>query len=226
MTNIKSFVISQFRILSIIFVLTSMSIILLMFRIKITQSFFYLFLVWNIFLAYIPYAITFYLSSVSTTKNVKLLGWFIVWLLFLPNAPYILTDLWHLRLAESNWFWLDIIVFSSFAATGLLLFFLSIIDMVSVLQLHIKQVILDFLSIALMLLSSFGIYLGRFLRYNSWEVMSNPKLLISDIFEIIFNPYIHKEAWYFTIIFAVFLYVGFWVFKSLIQTSYKSKHAL
>ncbi|WP_353778027.1 DUF1361 domain-containing protein [Winogradskyella sp. 3972H.M.0a.05] len=215
MNNIKSFVLDRFKILSIITVMMSMSIFMLMLRMKLTHSFFYLFLVWNLFLAVIPYGITTYLNYKQTISKPLLAICFLVWLAFLPNAPYIVTDLWHLRLNESNIFWLDILVVTSFASCGLLLFYLSLKDMMAHLNVHLKKFFRDIVPFIIITLSSFGIYLGRFLRYNSWEILSNPEYLFSDIVNIILQPFQHKEAWLFTLTFTLFLNIGYWVFKGL-----------
>ncbi|MDT0559211.1 DUF1361 domain-containing protein [Ichthyenterobacterium sp. W332] len=219
MNTIKTFINNRFKILSIVFVLMSTSLFLLMLRVKLTQSFFYLFLVWNLFLAIIPYAISIIMVHKNISNKLQLFLGFGVWLAFLPNAPYIITDLWHLRLASSDIFWLDIIVVSSFAANGLLLFYLSLHDMLQLLNQYLQKVFFKVLPIILILLSSFGIYLGRFLRYNSWEILSNPKVLFTDTLLIFIKPSEYSEAWLFILIFSLFLYIGYWAFRSLFSTT-------
>lgn len=213
MDNIKQFIFKRFKIFSIITVSIALSLTLLMFRMKLSHSFFYIFLVWNLFLAAIPYTISTYLLSNPKLNKVRLAFGFGLWLLFLPNAPYIVTDLIHLRLSDSYFIWMDILIVSAFAFTGLLLFYLSILDMKMVLQNHLKKTIIDYSITVVLLLSAFGVYLGRFLRYNSWEIISNPKYLITDVFNIITQPVAYKEAWLFTFLFGIFLSVGFWMFK-------------
>ncbi len=78
------------------------SIVLLIIRMKLTNSFFYLFLVLNLFLAVILFTITTYLASIPKLNKFKIVVWFGVWLLFLPNAPYIVTDLIHLKLNNTH----------------------------------------------------------------------------------------------------------------------------
>ena len=130
MNTIKTLLFNRFKIISLLSISIALSIVLLMVRMKLTHSFFYLFLVWNLFLAVIPFAISTYLISFPKLKKLGLLIWFSVWLLFLPNAPYIVTDLIHLRLSDTHFIWLDILIVSSFACNGLLLFYLSILDMI------------------------------------------------------------------------------------------------
>lgn len=213
MNNIKQLFINRFKIFALLSVSLSFSIIVLMLRVKLTHSFFYLFLVWNLFLAAIPFAISTYLASVPKLSKLGLLVWFCVWLLFLPNAPYMVTDFIHLRLSHGHIIWLDILVVGTFALNGLLLFYLSITDIKRKLQSHVKQKTINYCTIIILFLSSFGVYLGRFLRYNSWEIINNPSNLFSDIINIIIQPHLNKQAWLFTMLFGTFLAVGYWVFN-------------
>ena len=214
MNNISTFISSKFKILSIITVLIGMSLFLLIIRIKLTHSFFGTFLIWNLFLAIIPYAITTYLNHKQMRDKLLLFFCFSIWLVFLPNAPYIITDLLHLRLSNDGTIWLDILIVSSFAASGLLLFYLSIKDMLLLLKPYLSKPKLNLLSFLIITLSSFGMYLGRELRYNSWEILSQPQNISIDILNIVIQPYNHKEAWLFTLAFTLFLSVGYWVFAN------------
>jgi uncharacterized membrane protein len=182
---------------------------------KLNKSFFFLFLIWNVFLAIIPYAITMYLNTIPKLSKLKLGFWFIVWLAFLPNAPYIVTDLIHIRSGQTRLLWLDILVVLSFALSGLFLFYLSVMDMQTMISRQFKKVPTHTVTIIILLLCGFGVYLGRFLRYNSWEIISEPKYLISDIVNIVIAPFQHTEAWLFTLGFGTFLIVGFWLFNAL-----------
>ncbi|XMO87168.1 DUF1361 domain-containing protein [Algibacter sp. AS12] len=181
---------------------------------KLTYSFFYLFLVWNLFLAVIPFAITTYLVSLPKLNKYVFILWFCIWLLFLPNAPYIITDLLHLKVSTTHLLWLDILVIMAFALTGILLFYLSINDMKTMLLNLTNKKTAKYISSTTIFLSGFGVYLGRFLRYNSWEIISNPKVLFIDILQISIKPFNHQEAWLFTILFGAFLWLGNWAFKT------------
>lgn len=214
MNTLKTYITKNYNKVALI-TLTSLSgIVLLTARIKLTHSFFYLFLVWNLFLAIIPYIISSYLVQKLKINKVILLTWSCIWLAFLPNAPYIITDLWHLRLADNSIIWLDILIVFSFASTGLLLFFLTIKDMKQLLSCYFPTKIITILFYLLFPLSSFGIYLGRFLRYNSWEILSNPIILFNDIYLMLSQPIVHQKVWLFTIGFSLFLAFGYLVFNS------------
>ncbi|TGV02581.1 DUF1361 domain-containing protein [Flavivirga rizhaonensis] len=215
MNTIKTLLFNRFKIFSLLSISIMLSIVLLMVRMKLTHSFFYLFLVWNLFLAVIPFSITTYLVTVSKRNKVGFVIWFSIWLTFLPNAPYIITDLLHLKISSNHLLWLDVLVVSSFALNGLLLFSLSLVDMETLLNKYLKKKKTNLLMILILFLSGFGVYLGRFLRYNSWEILQHPLDLLSDIFNIIVSPNQHLEAWLFTFLFGVFLSIGFWIFKVL-----------
>ncbi|MCK8480151.1 DUF1361 domain-containing protein [Psychroserpens algicola] len=212
MDTIKTLILNRFKILSLLTISMALSIILLMIRMKIHQSFYLLFLVWNLFLAIIPYAITTSLTSASKLNKLTLFISFAVWLLFLPNAPYIVTDLLHLTRTNQHFLWLDILVIMSFAFNGLILFFLSLSDMEHLLKRYLNPKIISPMMLSIFGLTALGIYLGRFLRYNSWEILHNPLHIFSDIYDIIFQP--HIEAWVFTVTFASFLAITYWLLKA------------
>ncbi|SFZ92714.1 Uncharacterized membrane protein [Flaviramulus basaltis] len=215
MDYIKHLFLNRFKTFLLVTVSMLLSIVLLMVRIKLTHSFYLLFLVWNLFLAVIPFTITSYLVSLPKLNKIGFVLCFGVWLLFLPNAPYIVTDLIHLRFNGSYYIWLDILVVSSFVINGLLLFYLSLVDMKHILQSYFKKSITYYALTSIIFLSAFGVFLGRFLRYNSWEILSNPKYLFIDIINIAIKPFSNKEAWLFTMLFGSFLSFGFWVFGQI-----------
>ncbi|NMH88001.1 DUF1361 domain-containing protein [Flavivirga algicola] len=218
MNSIKALIINRFKIFYLLSISMILSIVLLMIRMKLTHSYFYLFLVWNLFLAVIPFAISTYLTSIPKLNKIGFIIWFSIWLLFLPNAPYIITDLLHLKISSSHLLWLDVLVVSSFALNGLLMFSLSLLDMETLLSQYLKRKTIPFAIISILFLSGFGVYLGRFLRYNSWEIIQHPLNLFNDIFNIILHPNQHLEAWLFTFLFGIFLSIGFWIFKVLYKS--------
>lgn len=215
MQTLKTLIQSKFKTLSLVTIALTFSVIVLMVRVKLNKSFFYLFLIWNVFLAIIPYVITMYLNTKPNLSKLKLGFWFLVWLAFLPNAPYIVTDLIHIRVGNVNMLWLDVLVVLSFALSGLFLFYLSIQDMQRLIASRFKKIPTITLSLIILFLCGFGVYLGRFLRYNSWEILSNPQILIADVFNILISPFQHSEAWLFTLGFSGFLAVGYWIFNNL-----------
>lgn len=218
MKTIKTLIFNRFKMISLLTISMALSIVLLFIRIKLHQSFYLLFLVWNLFLAIIPFVITTGLISTKKINKLTLFFFFGIWLLFLPNAPYIVTDLMHLTRSDQQYLWLDILVVMSFAFNGLIVFFLSLSDMEKLLKQYFNPKVLTLIMLSIIILTAFGIYLGRFLRHNSWEIIINPLNILTDIFEIIFQPNI--EAWLFTLTFGSFLAISYWMLKGF--SNYKN----
>ena len=215
----KDLLFSRFKILSNMFLGIGFSIFLLMVRMKLTHSFFYIFLVWNLFLAFVPFAITLYLSSKEKSNTYKLFFVLGVWLLFLPNAPYIITDIIHLRLSELHMVWIDILLVISFAFCGILCYLYSIKDMKSILKNHFNEKWTNLLFHLLPFVTAFGVYLGRFMRYNSWDIIHQPINIMTDCVDYIIHPFSHLGAWGFITFFGAFLSALYWIFSSLKTTT-------
>lgn len=214
MEKIKIFVTQRFNLLFWLSTLTIVSIFLLMLRLKLTQSFFFLFLVWNLFLAAIPIIITLYVSQKKKLNRWQLCGWFAIWLLFLPNAPYIITDIIHLRLSSGPLLIFDTILVGFFALSGMVYYTISVRDMKVQLRVFFPRMT-KYLLFAIPFAVGFGIYLGRFLRWNSWDLLSNPHYLLSTIWIIFSAPSEHILAWIVTFGFGIFLYCCQLIFSKL-----------
>ena len=198
---------SRFKLLLSLIASLLFSISLLAFRVWYSGSFDYVFLVWNLFLAFIPFAIStiLVLHEESIKSFLVLLMLIAFWLLFFPNAPYILTDLFHWQTKGYVSLWYDLTMILSFGWNGLVLGFISLADVQRVLTKRFSPLFGWASVICVLILSSFGIYLGRYLRWNSWDIFINPRGLAHDILERILNPIIHLEVWAMTIVFSVFL---------------------
>ena len=182
----------------------------------------FLFLNWNLFLACIPWILTTWLIIRPTIQQYKIAIGFIIslWVLFFPNAPYILTDLFHLQRKLSMPVWFDLVLILSFAWTGILFGFLSLWDIELIFSKFMKQKYLSALSIALLFLSSFGVYLGRYLRWNSWDIVQNPFGLAYDIGDRFLNPFAHPRAWGMTVFMGFFLSILYFSFKMIKRREY------
>jgi uncharacterized membrane protein len=170
------------------------SLLLLTARILFTGHILFSFLVWNLFLAWVPYALT---RRMETEHTAGKRFWFLslVWLLFLPNSFYILTDLFHLTMDRAMPLWYDLALLLSFAWSGMLLGVRSMHAMEGLLsrRLHLRLGWLFVLP--LMALNAFGIYLGRYLRFNSWDVLANPFELLQDILYLLIHPFRNRLDW-------------------------------
>jgi uncharacterized membrane protein len=179
------------------------SCILVGLRILHTGRLTFLFMTWNLFLAYVPYAISTWLTARQTQRQAageRLLRILLslLWLLFIPNSFYILTDLYHLADGHRNSQvpeWFDLTLILSFAWNGLLLGVLSIRQMER-LFIPPASVFHEWLFLyPVMWLNALGVYAGRYLRYNSWDIFSNPFQLLADIFGMIIHPWRNHYAW-------------------------------
>jgi len=179
-------------------------------RIDRTGSGYYRFLITNLFLACVPL----FLSTILRIASHWRLHWtiqlvlFSLWLLFLPNAPYILTDILHLTRASHAPAWYDLALLLSCAGTGLLVGYLSLIDVQGIVARVFGDTSSWIFALVSLVLSGFAIYLGRFLRWNSWDVLITP----TRVFEILgglLNPWAHVRPLAVTIIFGVILTLGY-----------------
>jgi uncharacterized membrane protein len=150
----------------------------------------YVFLIWNLFLAWIPYlaALRFERAWRRGYSVVWSGCWFCLWLAFLPNAPYIITDLKHLRPLDPIPYWFDVALLFSAACTGLLLGLLSLYEMHRVFRRWFSVRFTWLLVVAATILSGFGVWLGRFQRWNSWDIVTRPDALFSNIFYALTEP--------------------------------------
>jgi uncharacterized membrane protein len=195
-------------------------------RVAFSRELSYLFLLWNLFLAWIPLGLVNHLQNVSDKRRIKRIVVMLLWLAFLPNSPYILTDLFHLRKLESSPFWYDWLLLISFGWTGLLLGFLALrrmeIEVKKLLQ-HKGRFGLMLQSIfvpGMLLLSAYGVYLGRYQRTNSWEIITNPFGVITDIVSSLQTP----RAWGISLLFGSFLLLVWHGIQILGQTSQIEDH--
>ncbi len=164
------------------------AISMLLLRVKLTHSIYLLFLLWNLFLAAIPYS----LSTIIKTdfrlrrSNLKNLGIIIIWLLFIPNTFYLITDFVHLNPSNLYRYIFDFALLSSFTIAGFYFGILSIHTIYKQIQFFYSNTISRIFLISISYLCAFGIYIGRVLRFNSWDIICNPFSLIKSILDSIF----------------------------------------
>lgn len=173
------------------------SIALSFFRVVYTGELMFLFLIWNLFLAFVPYAITEYSRQQIKwiESGPKFSAVLLVWLLFVPNAFYIITDLFHLHARPEIPLWFDLALIFSFAWNGLLMGVLSVQQMEQLVSIKWPLKRSALFIIPTMFLISLGIYIGRYLRYNSWDVVQQPFGLIADLWLMIVNPVQNRFDW-------------------------------
>jgi uncharacterized membrane protein len=193
-------------------------LLLTAFRIFITSSLTYIFLPWNLFLAYTPFAISnYYFSKMNSNLSIpkyQFIALFIIWLLLLPNAPYITTDLMHLHQRPPIPFYFDIMFLFIYALLGILFFIASVYQMELLYKKYFSKKSLFVFYGAAFFLCSFGIYLGRYLRFNSWDIIHKPLTLMSDIAQRFIFPFDHTRTWGVTLLYSISLFLLYQLIKN------------
>lgn len=172
-------------------------------------------LVWNLFLAWLPYLFSVWAAASERIAPGK--WWLLIlpgglWLIFFPNAPYLMTDFLHLEQRPSIPLWYDILLITSFAWSGLFLAIGSLRTM----QLLTKKYLGGFISwlfVAVALgVSGLGIYLGRFERWNSWDLILQPRRILHDLKTYLVAPTDNLRFFVFTLLFTTFLLICYLTF--------------
>ena len=178
------------------------SILLILLRVKLTYEMYLLFLIWNLFLGYVPYFISSELkSTVPGTYKFYLL--LIGWLLFIPNSFYLLTDFVHLHHHSDLQYLFDALLLTFFSVAGFYAGASSMLHINGLLEMKYSSRQSKYLIITLCYLSSFGVYLGRILRFNSWDILSNPIKLFTSILKSL----LHFPAYEFVLLFGTFILI-------------------
>jgi uncharacterized membrane protein len=175
----------------------------------------FFFLNWNLFLAFVPWALT-SISFIKPKIQSSVIGiafLLVFWLLFFPNAPYIITDLFHLRVIRSMPVWYDTLMILSYAWTGMLFGFLSLWDIEHILKRKLPKPLVTCISSFLLFVGSFGIYIGRYLRWNTWDLFTRTSEVLTDISDRFANPFEHRTTWGVTIFMGIFLNIVYQSFR-------------
>ena len=186
-------------------------------RVVYTGEGLFLSLIWNLFLAFVPYAISkSLLQNIQWIENTwKFAVVLMAWLLFIPNSFYIITDLFHLEERTGIPLWFDLALIFSFAWNGLLLGVLSVRQVEKAVQAKLQLRNEWLYVLPVMWLNAFGIYLGRYLRYNSWDVISKPYSLAQDILYLVMHPLRNRFDWSMIFCYAVLMSVIYLTLKKL-----------
>ena len=212
--------IDRLLILSILF-----SCMLAVARIIYTGRLTFVSLVWNLFLAYVPYFITRLMHNKPQWVKTKkaFVFFFLIWILFIPNSFYIITDLFHLGDQGNDYIapqWLDLALILSFAWNGLLLGVLSVRQMEKITMKFFPPRHELFFLLPVMCLNAMGVYIGRYLRYNSWDVLTNPFALFHDMVDIILHPLTFRNDWSMIFCFSILLTLIYQTIKKISRAIY------
>lgn len=225
---IRSSLGDQVALLAVLALSSLLSVVLVAFRVYYSGAGTYIFLVWNLFLAWVPLisALALWWVSPYGRRVYLLLVIFLTgWFFFFPNSPYLVTDLLHLQPRQNIPLWYDALLIFSFAWNGLLLGLISLWIVQEVIQTLFGRWVGWLLVLMTLAASGFGIYLGRFLRWNSWDLLMDPRGLAADIATRLLNPGSHPLTLAVTLLFSAFLTVAYLTFALLLRTRW-SRHPL
>lgn len=162
------------------------------------------------------------IGNVKVLENrIKLLTALGAWLLFIPNSFYIVTDLFHLTHVDTAPKWFDLLLIFSFAWNGILAGVISLrrVEIITCASKgrNFSLVIIFFV----MWLNAFGIYIGRFLRFNSWDIITDPFSLFGEIIDMIVHPVANGYAWGMTLCYAIFMTFVYLTIKKLSESLFQ-----
>lgn len=219
---------TDLRLLAGLGLFSIFSFTLLAGRIYATGTITFAFLVWNLFLAWMPLGFAAMANRIPfiAKRQWLALGFAAGWLLFFPNAPYILTDLFHLRPRAGVPYWYDLLLILSFATNGLLVGMASLFEIHSWLNRHYKAWIGWATISAALVAGGFGIYLGRYLRWNSWDILKHPGDLMNDVLQPLLHPFSNKETIAMTLGFAAFMGLCYLILRNFGKNAYSSETGL
>ncbi len=199
------------RVVFLLGVLPAWCVLLFALRVARSGQFGHGYLLWNLALAMAPMAAALMLVRAERERAglPEQAGWFAAWLLVLPNAPYLVTDLVHLGARPPVPLWFDVALMLSYACTGLLLGFASLADVHAVVARRFGAVAGWIVAEAAMLLSGSGIYMGRFLRWNSWDALTRPHELIDQVAGAVAEPGSQLPGMRVTLVYGIGLALGY-----------------
>lgn len=193
------------------------------------SSFLYVMLAWNVLLAVLP--LLFVKKAEMTMEKGKLswsVFWLVLWLLFFPNSVYMITDFIHI--ANDKFMWLnevekyspdsgvvyskEILIWTKLFVIGIGFFFAFLAGLESlqifeqIIRRKYSKIICSLGLLLVALLTGVGVYIGRFLRFNSWDILFNPMQLLKQVVEI------DGFAVQFIMIFAAFVIGSYMLYRT------------
>lgn len=210
------------RQLSALAILSLVCLLLFGFRVVATETFRYWFVPENLALAWVSLFFSWLL--VGQLRKHRWLSWqnialSVLWIIFLPNTWYVLTDFIHVYSTGEISELYDIVLISSLVINGFTLGFIGLYMIHKELLKRFDAVRAGWIVTLILLISSFGIYLGRDLRWNAWDVLTNPAGLAIDVSDRVIDPLGHPRAFNITGLFFVLLGTSYWAICTALPPS-------
>lgn len=213
------------QIIAVLLLLSTAAAMLLLVRYVVTDSMRFVFLLWNLLLAWVPVAAGYwFLRKRKLESPLTSVLLFLAWLLFLPNAFYIVTDFIHLRATGDINILFDIVLLFLFAVVGFLLGVTSLGSMHLWFRQYMSRKTALLAIYGVIFLCSFAIYLGRYLRWNSWSIVTNPFGLLIDVSDRVIAPLDNPRTISTTLVFFVLIgvvYGSVWWLARYLAANYK-----
>jgi uncharacterized membrane protein len=210
---------ARWAVFAALLLASATSTLLVAARVLHTGRLTYAFLVYNLALAWIPLGFAVAAESFegwrSKTASALTALCVAAWLVFFPNAPYLMTDLMHLRVQHNRLFWLDVTALQAFAWTGLAVGFVSLDLIQRLVARRLGRAVSWLFAAAVIAASAFGIYLGRFRRWNSWDVVRDPVTLLHDIAGTVLHPFANAHVVAYCAVLGAFLFTAYVVVHAL-----------
>lgn len=178
-------------------------------RVYMSRAWTFYFLLWNLFLAWIPYLCA--LWAISWHQRYPRRWWLlllpgVIGIAFFPNAPYIVTDFLHLEERAPIPLWYDIGLLTGFAWTGLVLGVYALRLMQTIVQVWLGRILGWAFTLLVIGMSGMGIYIGRFLRWNSWDLVTQPHAIFYDLAVRLRHPLGHKGTYAVALLFSALMF--------------------
>lgn len=196
---------------------SAITLLFLIGRVIHTHSPAYIFLSWNLTLAWVPYIFSLLAAQLHQWKRAcwwALLPYAALWMLFFPNAPYILTDLLHLWNIPPAIWWYDIGMVAAFAWSGCFLAVASLQIMQQIVRSYLGQLAGWAFALLALGLSGLGVYLGRVVRFNSWDLFLSPRTVLRTTLESVIHPMSQLQAVGMSAMFAAILLMCYLTFTA------------
>lgn len=213
------------RIIYGLLLTNTISVVLFGLRLIGAENARYWFMLWNLILAWVAPLVASWLSRrLHTTKwrNWKNILLTIVWLGFLPNSFYMVSDLIHVHQTGEVSIIFDAVLFTSFIFNGFIAGFMSSMLLHRQLAKRLQPLTIFFVITGVFTLCSYAIYLGRVLRWNTWDALVHPYGLLFDVSDNIFHPFDHMQSFVvtfsFTLLITSFYYLA-WEFLKTMQSN-------
>lgn len=209
------------RIFALLLLTNTASVVLFLFRLLEGDTFRYWFMLWNLALAWIAPFVALWLA-----ERLKRFSWkhwssiciTLVWLLFLPNSFYMVSDLIHVRQTGEVSIIFDAVLFSSFIFNGFIAGYIGVYLVHRELNRRLSAVKAYAVIAGVFLLCSYAIYLGRILRWNTWDALFQPAALLFDISDTLLRPVEHSQAYVITGSFLLLIGVFYLLAYELLRT--------